>query len=79
MTPEEKKGVLSRCVLFLRDTAEMLEAGELEGTDPVGVVMFTDAGPLLFIPEEYLKASHVQLEDGITLRGYGAKSDEARS
>ena len=73
-----KADVKARCVRFLRHTADILEkdASEAGADDPVGVLMFTDEGPILFVPDEYMRATETILERSIELRGYGeAKPD----
>lgn len=68
-----KADVKARCVRFLRHTADILEndANLAGANDPVGVLMFTDEGPILFVPDEYVHATETILEQSIELRGYG--------
>lgn len=72
-----KQEDLEQCIKFLRDTADLLEKGELGGekTDPVGVLMMLDTGPVVFVPTRYVYATEKLLsEQGIEVQGYSPSS-----
>lgn len=70
ITKEDKKKAIERCVWFL-STADALEKGSSDADmDPVGVLIFTDEGPLLFVPGEYADDAEKLLEEGFQIRGY---------
>ena len=68
--------VTRRCAGFLRAMADVLDRGErLSPTagddDPVGVLVMLEAGPALYVPTEYVKATARMLENnGIKVVGY---------
>lgn len=71
ISKENKKKALERCIWFLRSTADAIEKGSFDADmDPVGVLIFTDEGPLLFVPSEYAEDAEKLLEDGFQIRGY---------
>lgn len=71
MDPEERRAILLRCARFLRETAAELENAKLGEGDPVGVVVFTPAGPVLLVPREFVSDTSERIAGGFHLRGYG--------
>lgn len=85
MSPSPQQ-VLARSILFLRRIANLLEAGAFAEspndpavTDPVGILVMTNNGPAIYVPEEYVLATEAQLKTrGYRVLGYGDDLDPYR-
>ena len=81
------KRVFARSITFLRRIADLLEAGAFTtrpddpaGTDPVGVIVMTNNGLAIYVPEEYVTATEEKLKTrGYRVLGYGEDLDPYRT